>query len=101
MKAKDHTLDPGSFKDPDGKVFFCGLRVMRELAPTAVLRAQQLLKEPFINELMSQGALPKTWFTDEATLEHERIQPISYAYEWPFSMLRDAALLTLQVQEII
>ena len=30
-------------------------------------------------------------------LRHERIPFVSYPYEWPFSMLRDAALLQLEL----
>lgn len=34
-----------------------------------------------------------------AVLEHERVPFISYPYEWPFGMLRDAALLQLELVE--
>jgi SAM-dependent methyltransferase len=34
-----------------------------------------------------------------AVLEHERIPFVSYPYEWPFSMLKDAALLQLDLLE--
>ena len=30
-------------------------------------------------------------------LKHERIPFVSYPYEWPFSMLKDAALLQLDL----
>ena len=30
-------------------------------------------------------------------LRHERVPFVSYPYEWPFSMLRDAALLQLEL----
>jgi len=33
-------------------------------------------------------------------IKPERIPFISYSYEWPFSLLKDAALLTLEVQKI-
>ena len=32
-----------------------------------------------------------------AVLEHERIPFVSYPYEWTFAMLRDAALLQLEL----
>ena len=32
-----------------------------------------------------------------ATLAHEKVPFVSYAYEWPFGMLKDAALLHLEV----
>ena len=32
-------------------------------------------------------------------LEHKRIDVISYAYEWPFGMLKAAALLQLKITE--
>src|ERR687895_559153 len=34
-----------------------------------------------------------------AVLRHERIPFVSYPYEWPFAMLRDAALLQLELLE--
>lgn len=44
------------------------------------------------------GELPADLATGSAgVLEHERIPFVSYPYEWPFSMLRDAALLQLDV----
>ena len=33
----------------------------------------------------------------EAVLEHERLPFVSYPYEWPFGMLKDAALLQLEL----
>ena len=33
-------------------------------------------------------------------LEHERLENLSYPYEWPFSMLRDAAVLHLEILEM-
>jgi len=32
-----------------------------------------------------------------AVLEHERVPFVSYLYEWTFEMLRDAALLQLEL----
>ena len=42
----------------------------------------------------SLGVDPDEW---ELVVEHERIPFVSYPYEWPFSMLRDAAELHLEL----
>ena len=46
-------------------------------------------------ELVTSGSpVAGTW---AAVLRHDRIDPLSYAYEWPFEMLRDAARLQLSL----
>jgi hypothetical protein len=44
------------------------------------------------------GRIVRTEEAGEALLEHERVPFVSYPYEWTFSMLRDAALLQLELQ---
>ena len=34
-------------------------------------------------------------------LQHEKIKNVSYGYEWSFTMLKDAALLVLDVLEVL
>ena len=57
-------------------------------------------------ELIANGLLIDARLTDEgeasgAFLEHHRVTPFTYPGEWSFSMLRDAALTTLQVCETL
>jgi SAM-dependent methyltransferase len=63
---------------------------------------------PLYEQLATEGKLVATEVVDDdlpdvlfneaaAVLEHERIPFVSYPYEWPFAMLRDAALLQLEL----
>src|SRR4029079_18136771 len=48
-------------------------------------------------EVVAGDALPSSGGELEVVLEHERIPFVSYPYEWTFGMLRDAALLHLDI----
>jgi len=103
-------LEPGSFRDREGRVFYYQGRVFRALSRRAFESWQGLRETRFFARLMDEGrivatrpaqasdsgleALSGDW---AAALEHERIPFVSYPYEWSFSMLRDAALLQLEL----
>lgn len=97
-------FDPASFKDPAGRVYSSRGRIFRELTPAGEKIWKDLKDSGLAEELVKDGLLAKTWETsdpDQASgfvLEHETL-PTSYAYEWPPSMLRDAALLHLRIME--
>lgn len=96
--SKNFSYDPASFKDPDGRVFYKEGRVFRELTPIGATKIRILLEKYFIKEAFSKRTIAFTEYYSPTELVHEEISPISYAYEWSFSMLRDAALLTLDLQ---
>ena len=96
--------DPGSFRDPCGRVFHSGDKILRtmnasyqpdwEQACSSGL-IERLLKEEKLIRFVEVEPLPGSW----KTLEVERIPWISYPYEWSFYQLRDAARLTLDIQK--
>jgi SAM-dependent methyltransferase len=97
--------EPGSFRDPASTVFYLEGRVLRGLDEQAAAEWHALAATSFFPRLMEQGMVCRTepaasplpdggW---ALVLEHERIPFVSYPYEWTFSMLRDAALLHLDV----
>jgi SAM-dependent methyltransferase len=105
-------FDPGSFKDPEGRVFYHEDKLFRALKPSATL----LLADPnfshLTEELTREGLIPRSetveikTFGDQlevnafkGALQVERISPVTYPYEWSFEMLKDAALLTLELIE--
>lgn len=103
-------LDSGSFRDREGRVFYHEGRVYRALSRRALETWEALAAAPFFERWTREGKIVGTTRAglseDElqrvaphwvAALEHERIPFISYPYEWPFSMLRDAALLQLDL----
>ena len=102
-------FEPGSFRDPDTRVFHHDGAVFRALTARALTDWRQLADTRFYGRMTEQGhlvgtrevtgredlpALAPTWV---AVLEHARIPVISYPYEWSFGMLQDAALLQLDV----
>jgi hypothetical protein len=95
--------DPGSFRDPDSRVLYDGPQVLRALSRRGLadyegLAASGLLEGPRLigTERLSPGSVPAD-VSAEAVLRHERIPFVSYPYEWTFSMLKDAALLQLDL----
>lgn len=107
MSAGERLLnaDPGSFRDPDSRVFLDGPRVLRALSDRGLedfteLAASGLLDDPRIVRTTLSESTPLPALGDHgaaAVLEHERVPFISYPYEWSFSMLKQAALLQLDL----
>jgi SAM-dependent methyltransferase len=105
------TVDQGSFRDRESRVFVQDGRVLRGLTPIGLAEWERLAGSDFFGSLAASGHVPRTSRVDDidldglravsprivAVLEHERLPFVSYPYEWCFSMLRDAALLTLDV----
>jgi SAM-dependent methyltransferase len=99
-------FEPGSFRDRDSRVLLTEDAVRRALSPRGVdawrlLAAtgfwQQAQKdEKVIATREASGPALEGWALE---LEHDRIGWVSYPYEWSFGMLRDAALLHLELLE--
>jgi SAM-dependent methyltransferase len=95
--------DPGSFRDPMSRVFVDGDGVWRGLSAAALADYETLAESAFFREAMERGDVVGTERVDDvelpgewaAVLRHDRVGVLSYPYEWPFEMLRDAALLQL------
>ena len=102
-------FEPGSFRDPDTKIFRHNDVIFRCLTLRALDDWTRLASTSFFDRLTREGcivqtkqvtdrtALPKLDEKWAAVLEHEAIPFISYPYEWPFRMLKDAALLQLDL----
>jgi SAM-dependent methyltransferase len=102
-------FDSGSFRDPAGRVFFANGRVFRSLSDFAGRNFESLNSTGCYERLIAEGILlpTRTLKPEEAgpfaelnasmILEHEKIRHISYAYEWPFSLLKRAALAHLDL----
>ncbi len=104
-------FDAGSFKDPDGRVFYHDERVFRTLSEEGRTRFEAAVASGLIAELIRDRAMVDSELVDagscgldpaefgERVLLQEKVPLVSYPYEWSFDMLRDAALLTLDVFE--
>jgi hypothetical protein len=97
-----------SFRDPSGFVFTRSGVVYRQVNRVFANEFEAVTGTGLYDELSRQGLLiphqPAALSlaaTDEAVavLQPEPIGFISYPYEWCFGQLRDAALLTLDIQE--
>lgn len=105
MSGSAAPADPGSFRDPLSRVFVDDEGVWRGLSQEALADFTALAASSFFRDAVARGdivgtehvdldskALPGDW---AAVLRHERVDVLSYPYEWPFEMLRDAARLQL------
>lgn len=100
--------DSGSFRDPGGKIFYYDNEIFRLVTKLGHSRLKFLNSKNLINELIEKEYLIKTeevkdskllsFFNNNAILKHERIDFISYPYEWTFNQLKDAALFHLDFQ---
>lgn len=95
--------DPGSFRDPASRVVHEGNRVLRLLDEQGLEAWQALKASSFFEKAVAEGRLIQTEETSDfpadaaGVLEHQRLPLITYPYEWTFSMLKDAALLQLDL----
>ena len=99
---------PGSYRDPEARVLAGdGPHIVRALSAAAAANDARLRAAGLFDELEQAGWLiasrrredtpaPAGW---AALVETPRLPFVSYPAEWSFGMLRDAALLTLQLTE--
>jgi SAM-dependent methyltransferase len=105
-ESSTQTFEPGSFRDPESRVFYAGGHVYRALSADGLsdfeaLQGSGLLDDGRVvatERVQNTGALKGLLVHEPAAvLKHERIPFVSYPYEWTFSMLKDAALLQLDL----
>lgn len=96
--------EAGSYRDRNGTVFYRGGRVYRTLSACALANWQRLSEQAFFERHRKKGSIvdTRTAMVDglpraSGILEHARIPFVSYPYEWTFGMLKDAALLQLEL----
>jgi ribosomal protein L11 methylase PrmA len=101
------TRDRGSFRDPSGFVFFHDGTAYRQVNASCADAFRGLMRSGLYHELVSADLLVGHEEVElrlsEAPLAHAVLRPqqipfISYPYEWCFSQLKAAALLTLDIQ---
>lgn len=101
--------DSGSFRDPGGQIFRKGDEIYRTVAARAAADYEFVRDSGLLQRLATHGRLLAANEVDRARLgpaatgatyllEHPLVPFISYPYEWPFSALKAAALLHLDLQ---
>lgn len=113
-----HTI-PSSFRDPSGFIFIEDGVLLRQINQSYRADYDKLLESGLYQALSSaklllpheefkNGSTPVGAEVDAATaaaacykiVRPEHVPFISYPYEWCFSQLKDAALLTLAIQKV-
>ena len=109
-------VEPGSFRDPDSRVLVSEEGVFRVLSEAGLADWEALAGSQLFERAVADGSLIATRPANgdarlagleaaetalaeapAAVLRHDRIPFVSYPYEWTFGMLRDAALLELDL----
>jgi ribosomal protein L11 methylase PrmA len=104
----DLSFDPGSFRDPGGRVLDRNGRILRIITDRAAEDFRWVRDAGIMDDLVRDGRLVATREVTPAevglerpgvrhVLEHARIPFLSYPYEWAFSALKAAALLHLDL----
>lgn len=104
--------DAGSFRDRGNRVFRAGDRILRGVSKAVYEHWKSVSAAPFFETLSAEGKLIGTIDASGEevaqtrplsewphVLAHETVPFISYPYEWSFGMLKDAALLHLEILE--
>ncbi len=102
--------DPGSFRDPSGFVFTREGVLFRQVNASFAPDWDDLVASGLLSALQERRLLighepaPIEAAAEpdraHAVIRPERVDFVSYPYEWSFGMLRDAALLTLEAQSV-
>ena len=107
--TSEPVLEPGSFRDRTATVFYHRGDVFRGLTQPALRQWEALSTTDFYRRFVLNGGLVHTQQVDPSTvlsstnhrwtamLRHEKVPFVSYPYEWPFGMLKDAALLQIDL----
>ena len=106
----ERQLEPSSFRDRQARIFYYGGAVYRGLNEQALKEWERLSSAQFFSRLVRERKLIPTERADHvasallpgreqwaAILKHQKIPFVSYPYEWSFGMLKDAALLQLEL----
>ncbi len=98
---------PGSFRDPSGFLFHRDGTLYRQVNLAYREDYDLLMSAGLLEDLVSTGLMipheevpvrPAEPSRAYKVIRPERLPFISYPYEWSFSQLKDAALLTLRIQ---
>ena len=105
--------EAGSFRDRSARIFYQDGRVFRTMSDEALKNFRAISAIPFFSDAMKRASIVRTQEVPMSSvsipggvgrwagvLEHERIPFVSYPYEWSFGMLKDAALLHLDLMQM-
>lgn len=107
-RVSDVRADPGSFRDPRGRIYHAGEKVYRTVTEAGAEDYEFVRDSGLIERLQGDGSvissnavakdvLGERGAAARYVLEHPRLPFISYPYEWPFPALKAAALHHLDI----
>ncbi len=107
MKASE-TRDNGSFRDPSGTVYTRNGTLYRQINQSYSKQYLKMNESGLFRALLDKGWMIPHVETDGkcpfedglCVIRPDRIPFISYPYEWSFSALQDAAVLTLKIHRL-
>lgn len=89
-----------------GRVFWWQGRLFRGIPAEHAPLVRQMFDSGLISKLIEEGLFVRSWTTPleldgfGLVVEHEVVKPPVYPREWTFSMLKDAALLVLELNQV-
>jgi ribosomal protein L11 methylase PrmA len=99
--------DPGSFRDPGSQVYSDREHVLRAVYPSSAADYEAFRNSGLLDQLILEERLVPSEEVNAAAnpggqvaayvLRHPRLPFISYAYEWPFGLLKNAALFQIDI----
>lgn len=89
-----------SFRDPSGYLYLDNGILYRKINHVYQKTFKFFINSGLCDALISQELLIKHQQINENIIQPDLIPFISYPYEWCFSEMKDAALLTLEIQKI-
>jgi len=98
-----------SFRDPSGQLFTLDGILYRQVNRVYQDHYTHLIDSGLYKDLVDRGMLipheevnipPVNTAVAWKVIHPERVEFISYPYEWSFTQLKDAALLTLEIQKL-
>lgn len=93
-----------SFRDPAGFIYYDDGKVYRQINKQGMDDYSLLMASGLYDKLLSKSYLIEHKEIEnnpeKALISPKTIEFISYPYEWSFQQLKDAALLTLEIQKI-
>ena len=106
IDSSDIQISGLSVVDPVGVVFTWKDRVFRAIQDEAYEHVSNLFSCGLIDELAEKHLFPNSWITNyvldgyKLIIEHSKIEPVVYPFEWSYEMLKDAAIATLEVNQV-
>ena len=104
IPSDEINFEPQSYGDPNGRVFGWQDQIYRGIKRQKTDFYKELVNSALIQTLIQKQVLIPTEITNlqllnyGLVLKHKKLPIISYAFEWSFDALKDAALVILSLQ---